>query len=193
MGTRLDLMGWKKMAERKKTDLVQLGPRVREPLRNALESAAKARGVSMNTEINERLMRSFEDEVKLETEFARVQLYAILRVVANTMDHAGASTAMMSNMLTGETKNWVDNPFAYDQAVKAANYLLEQFRPPGDIAAATPNSTQIQNMGEEFAKGTVESLLEEEPTVIGDTQIPPRSQRDLGHLFNRLVARGEAR
>ena len=178
------------MAERNKTDVVQLGARVREPLRIALESAAASRGVSMNAEINERLMRSFEDEVKLETEFARVQLYAILRVIANTMDHAGGSTAMMSNMLTGETKNWVDNPFAYDQAVKAANYILERFRPPGDIASATPNSPQIQNMGEEFAKGAVESLIEEEPTVIGDTQIPPRSHRDLGHLLSRLQKRG---
>jgi hypothetical protein len=177
------------MAPRQKADLMQVSFRTREPLRAALESAAQARGVSMNTEMNERLMRSFEDEVKLETEFARVQLYAILRVVANTMDLAGSSTAMMSNMLTGATKNWVDNPFAYDQAVKAANYILEQFRPPGDIAEAAPNSTQIQNMGEEFAKGAVESLIEEEPTVIGDTQIPPRSRRDLGHLFNRLVAR----
>jgi hypothetical protein len=177
------------VAPRQKAELMQVSFRTREPLRDALESAAKARGVSMNTEMNERLMRSFEDEVKLETEFARVQLYAILRVVANTMDLAGGSTAMMSNMLTRAAKNWVDNPFAYDQAVKAANYILDQFRPPGDIAEATPNSTQIQSMGEEFAKGAVESLLEEETTVIGDTQIPPRSRRDLGHLFNRLVAR----
>jgi hypothetical protein len=177
------------MARQEKPELMQVSFRTREPLRAALESAAKARGVSMNTEMNERLMRSFEDEVKLETEFARVQLYAILRIVANTMDLAGGSTAMMSNMLTKAPKNWVDNPFAYDQAVKAANYIFEQFRPPGKIGDATPNSPQIQNMGEEFAKGAVESLLEDEPTVIGDTQIPPRSRRDLGHLFNRLVAR----
>src|SRR5216683_1184521 len=78
--------GGPKMAPRQKADLMQVSFRTREPLRAALESAAKARGVSMNTEMNERLMRSFEDEVKLETEFARVQLYAILRVIANTMD-----------------------------------------------------------------------------------------------------------
>lgn len=174
------------MAGRAKPELVQVSFRTREPLRAALESAAKARGVSMNTEMNERLMRSFEDEVKLEAEFARVQLYAILRVVANTVDHAGASSAMVSNMTTGAPKNWVDNPFAYDQAVKAALYILNQFRPPGEIADAKPSPAPMSNLGEEFAKGVVESLLEEQPTTIGDVSIPPRSRRDLGHLFDRL-------
>ena len=174
------------MPPRAKPDLVQVSFRTREPMRSALETAAKARGVSMNTEMNERLMRSFEDEVKLDAEFARVQLYAILRVVAQTVDHAGASSAIVSSMTTGAPKNWVDNPFAYDQAVKAALYIFNQFRPSGDIAASTPSSAPMRDLGEEFAKGVVETLLEEKPTMIGDASIPPRSHRDLGHLFDRL-------
>ena len=51
---------YSEMARRKETDLVQLGARVRMPLRAALESAARARGVSINAEINERLTKSFE-------------------------------------------------------------------------------------------------------------------------------------
>jgi hypothetical protein len=180
------------MVSRDKSELVQVSFRTREPLRAALELAAKARGVSMNTEMNERLMRSFEDDVNLETEFARVQLYAILRVVANTIDHAGTSSAVVSSMSTGAPKSWTDNPFAFDQAVKAAMYVMNAFRPSGDIASATPTAPQLRELGEEFAKGTIEALLEEQSTTIGDAQIPSRARRDLGHLFDRLQQKASA-
>lgn len=179
------------MAARDKTELVQVSFRTREPLRAALEAAAKARGVSMNTEMNERLMRSFEDEVNLETEFARVQLYAVLRVVANAVDHAGTSSAVVSSMATGASKSWFNNPFAYDQAVKAALFVLNAFRPAGDVAEATPKTRQMRELGEEFAKGAIEALLEEQPTSIGDVQIPSRARRDLGPLFERLQGKQE--
>jgi hypothetical protein len=184
-GTEINWKGTT-MASRDKSELVQVSFRTREPLRAALESAAKARGVSMNTEMNERLMRSFEDDVKLEVEFSRVQLYAILRLVANAMDHAGASSAIMSNMGTGASKNWTDNPFAYDQALKAALFILNTFRPAGEIDVATPKSRQAREMGSETAKGIIEILVEEQPTVIGDVPIPSRARRDLGPLFDRL-------
>jgi hypothetical protein len=81
--------------QRHKTDLVQISIRTKEPLRAALESAARERGVSMNAEIVERLTRTFEDEIKLEAEFDRRQLYAILRIMAVAMDHAGHSAAIV--------------------------------------------------------------------------------------------------
>jgi hypothetical protein len=177
------------MAERKKTDLVQLGARVREPLRTALESAAASRGVSMNAEINERLMRSFEDEEKLETETDRTQLYSILRIIASSMDHAGASAAIVSNMSTGAPRKWIDNPFAYDQAAKAALYILDALRPAGDVDASAPSSVQMNNVGNEFAAGILDDILQETPAIIGDVKIPPRSHRDLGHLLTRIQKR----
>ena len=48
------------MVKRSKTAVVQTGLRIREPLRIHLEKAAKDRGVSLNTEINDRLERSME-------------------------------------------------------------------------------------------------------------------------------------
>ena len=47
---------------RKSSEKVQLKLRMREPVRAAIEKAAKLRGVSMNTEINARLDQSFEHE-----------------------------------------------------------------------------------------------------------------------------------
>lgn len=177
------------MTGRDKTEMVQVSFRTREPLRAALEAAAKARGVSMNTEMNDRLMRSFEDEANLETEFARIPLYAILRLVANAVDHAGASAAIVSNMGAGASKAWLDNPFAYDQAVKAALFVLETFRPRGDIESAVPKPRQMRHLGEEVAKGVLEALLDEPPTMIGEVEVPSRARRDLGQLFARIDAK----
>jgi Arc-like DNA binding domain len=48
------------MAKRKKTAIVQTGLRMREGLRADLEKAAKARGISLNAEIADRLERSVD-------------------------------------------------------------------------------------------------------------------------------------
>jgi hypothetical protein len=166
------------MARRQGSETVQISVRAKEPLRAALESAAAERGVSMNTEIIERLMRTFEDEVKLEAEFDRRQLYAILRIAAVAMDHSGNSAVIVS----GTRSNWVDNPFAYDQAVKAALHVLNAFRPLGEISG--PKS--FPTLGEDFAGGILEHIAAEEPISIGDASVPPRSHRELGHLIARL-------
>src|SRR5688500_1280952 len=47
---------------RDKTETVQVGLRLKEPLRKALDEAARQRRVSMNAEIVARLERSFEAE-----------------------------------------------------------------------------------------------------------------------------------
>jgi hypothetical protein len=54
------------MAKRAKTALAGTHIRLREPLRRRLESAAKARGVSMSAEITERLEASFRNELQID-------------------------------------------------------------------------------------------------------------------------------
>jgi len=50
------------MAKRPDTAIVALTLRIREPLRRRLENAAKQRGVSLNSELAERLESSFRKE-----------------------------------------------------------------------------------------------------------------------------------
>lgn len=47
---------------RKKTAIVNMKLRMREPLRRAIEMAAKSRGISMNAETVSRLEQSFRDD-----------------------------------------------------------------------------------------------------------------------------------
>ncbi len=53
------------MAERVRSDTIQLKARMKEPLRAKLEEAAEARGVSLNAEMVHRLERSFEGDETL--------------------------------------------------------------------------------------------------------------------------------
>ncbi len=64
---------------RKKTAIAQVGLRLREPLRSKVEKAAKARGVSMNQELVDRIEGSFlnQDDV-----FGDARTYRFVRFVA---------------------------------------------------------------------------------------------------------------
>jgi hypothetical protein len=136
---------------------------------------------------NPRNASSREDEVKLEAAFDRRQLYAVLRIIAAAMDHAGYSAAVISPTVSqADGVTWLDDPFAYDQAVQAATHVLEAFRPSGKL---TPVPGRFSHLGVDFAEGVLETIAGEEPTVISDTQIPPRSHRELGHLLARISPR----
>ena len=63
------------MARRDEAQTVQVGLRVKEPLRVLLEESARERGISMNAEIVRRLERTFEPpEHKIDLEELRSQI-----------------------------------------------------------------------------------------------------------------------
>lgn len=71
---------------RKKSDTVQLKVRMKEPLRARLEKAAKARGVSLNTEAVERMERSFQREETKFEEFGGKAKFNLCRLFAVTAE-----------------------------------------------------------------------------------------------------------
>jgi hypothetical protein len=58
-------------------------------------------------------------------------------VIASVMDIAGKSAGFMSGRDNPyeAARGWLDNPFAYDQALQAAVRVLDQLRPSGEIEA----------------------------------------------------------
>ncbi len=71
------------MAERARSDTIQLKPRMKEPLRAKLEAAAEAKGVSLNAEMVHRLESSFLDEDAGDREFGGRQLHALFGLFGN--------------------------------------------------------------------------------------------------------------
>src|SRR4051794_35884878 len=74
------------MAKRAQSETVQLKVRLKEPDRAALERAAAERGVSMNTEIVDRLRRSFADHQKLADVFGSFENFTWMRSIASLIE-----------------------------------------------------------------------------------------------------------
>lgn len=146
---------------------IPLGLRVTPDLKAQLDRAATASGRSQSQEAELRLESTFKAGQAvydaLDLAYGR-RLTGILLAAVNAAQLTGTRAVSLSqwNFYGGE--EWVLDPYAYDQAVKAINFILEAFRPKGEIALP-PDSLRLpqdayERMGEGFARemiGAVEN------------------------------------
>src|SRR5713226_8088659 len=172
--------------KRKEADTVQISVRAKEPLRLQLEAAAKARGVSMNNEIIDRLQRSFENDRRIEEIFGGRDVYGMMRVIAAAVHETGLSAGFFATSSLEGAKGWLRNPWAYDQAVRAALRVFEALRPAGD--PSPPDAQEhMQNLGRGFASGILDEIARGEARVSTNAARTDELRRELGHLAERLV------
>src|SRR5262249_55528239 len=92
-------------------------------------------GRSLSTEAQIRLERSFEKQDLLGSalELAYGSRFGGILLLAAEM---AAEVGRLAGYTSGESHaailNWIEDPFAYDQAATAANLIFDAFRPPGD-------------------------------------------------------------
>ena len=84
------------MAKRDRTAIVQLKVRMREPLRAHLEKAAAARGISLNSEIVDRLERS-ADRLGLLEEILVLAYGAAGTLMAGMHVHGGTTKLRLTD------------------------------------------------------------------------------------------------
>jgi Arc-like DNA binding domain len=109
--------------------------RTTDEIRDKLTEAAKARGVSVNQEINDRIAASFD---RPERTYANPHTSGLMNLVRAAMQGAGQNAAFLKKGYFGlEPLNvddglfWFRDPYAFDQAKQAAEAILEACRPPG--------------------------------------------------------------
>ena len=115
---------------------VHLGIRVTPEMKERIEKAAELSGRSQSQEAELRLERSFDQEDLLSEVLGLAfgkQLAGVLMMLGYAMLEAGRSASSVRTAERG--KNWIDDPYAYEQAVKAAADVLDAIHPPGK---ATP-------------------------------------------------------
>lgn len=166
------------MSRRKKSTKVQVPIRMEKTFRTKLANSAKARKASMNAEIVQRLERSYEIEKRL----GGPQLVELIEILASVMKTTGerAGFAVSTEPYGGE---WLRQPFAYDQAVKGANRILEHFRPVGEVVLPEPYMSAVVALagtgldqtarGEELLK-----LMAELGSLMADRAIKNKEQAD---------------
>jgi hypothetical protein len=140
---------------RKKSDTVDIKIRMKEPLREAIERSAKERGVSMNFEMTDRLDRSFLIENHdrllvadvLELAFGP-KLGAFLLMMGQYADF-GAQVAVWKNAGDiGATRHWTEEPYAFEQMVRAFTEILEAVRPDGEATPPKPFRWSGENLAD---------------------------------------------
>jgi len=123
-------------------------------LHERLRQAAAISGRTVSDEIVERLSGSFGAAEMINKCGAAG---AIGQVAIAAMSAAGETAGILSALSPQGAINWQDDPTAYDQAVRAAVAVLEQFRPTGAPAEidvrGLPESTAsaLANIGQTLA------------------------------------------
>jgi hypothetical protein len=102
--------------------------RARSALRKRLATAAEESERSISEEIEHRLEHSFLRADLLAAVLGRGDVADFLRVMISAFLEAGSTAAKIVGV---PENNWLNNPFAFDQAAKTLNFVLEAGRPPG--------------------------------------------------------------
>jgi hypothetical protein len=165
-------------------------------LKVRLEEAAKKGGHSLSEEIERRLEKSVQEEA----------LAPLLELLAKVMQDTGiVASSYGGRMRNAYSGGWLDDPYAYDQAVAAATLVLNELRPAGDHAPPAPlqplvvvsdpgipaellesePQRQIAQAGARIAAGALEAIANpERGGGIGNWARPMRAR--LGHIAARI-------
>jgi hypothetical protein len=104
--------------------------RVTATLKERLDAAAEQSGRSQAQECELRLEKSFDHQDLLADALA----LAFGREIAGALLAAGTAMKAAGQWprRPDRRQKWINDPVAFDQAVKAANYVLQALRPAGD-------------------------------------------------------------
>jgi hypothetical protein len=198
---------------RKPAETVQLKLRFSEALRRQLERKAKDNDQSMNTEIVQRLERSFQVHKLMVEALALTygqELAGILFEVGEAMKAAGEQAAFFSiGMPSGfddvfalsqaartAFQNWFDDPYAFSQAAQAAAEVVARNKPDGEpvlpyVADLVPRDPRLPKREEELGRlgrDIAKTIITEAASGLSKTKVE-RAQflhRNSGRLARRL-------
>jgi hypothetical protein len=183
--------------------------RIRDSLREKLETVAAERGTSLNQEIVERLNKSVEPKRHWET-FDNAKANAIVDLLAQVIYAAGHNAGGLATAGSSDgSRTWYDIPFAFDQVRKAVDVTLHAIRPPGsadlkELASRLPSDKShvaksmtekdsfFKNLGEIAAWGILSELKIVDDAGSKTTLTPERADRArklksaLGHMAERI-------
>ena len=166
---------------------VSLGLKVTPDIKNKLDALARANGRTQSQEAEVRLEQSFRDQQRAEL-FSDLyygrELSALLEIVGRAIRDAGTHAAVVAAMAGLGSYDWIDNPFGFDAAIKAAVRVLENLRPPGEIAVPKPKFPAQGMLGEAIADGLLSAVKHPPDDFRGEWARPIGSR--LGRLYDRL-------
>jgi hypothetical protein len=162
---------------------IQINLRLKPDLRAALQAAADARGVSMTREITERLENSLKPQNQYGPLHAGPDAFRIGLALGETLEFAGQRAAQIAAGANETPPDWLDHPYAYQQAVEAVDVVLRVLAPRGDVVP--PDSfpeSYWRTVGE--AAGCCLALAE---TMHGRPSDPSAQAADRTHWLRSVI------
>jgi predicted transcriptional regulator len=144
---------------------VPLGLRVTPEIKKRLDDAAKDNGRSQSQEAEMRLEHTFTATNAvldaLDLAYGR-RLTGLLLAMAHAAQLTGTRAVFVSQANITGGEDWMSDPYAYDQAVKAIEVLLEAYRPAGKVRIPPPQpglpEAAYARLGEGFAQELLEAV-----------------------------------
>jgi hypothetical protein len=176
---------------RKPGERSTLSMRITSDLWHRLDQAARASGRSLSAEAEFRLERSFQEQDLLDQVLTLAygqQLGAVLMAVGTVMKVVGGGAALQSTLSIEAVERWLDNPYAFAQALQAAVHVIGAMAPPGEVELnAHGRSPEFVRQSERYGERMAEQLLRaiKHPTD-GDFE-PAVSGRKLNAFLGRLT------
>lgn len=147
--------------------------RVRSDVKEALEAHAIKNGRSVSAEaeawLGQALLSEGVLDQALDLAFGR-QVGGLTLLIGNILRDVGSSAGFQSTQTLDGSKNWLSDPYAFDQAAKALTQLFEQLRPDGEIvipmrgglATGLDLSALSENLGMGFLRTFLGAIAGEE-------------------------------
>jgi hypothetical protein len=160
-----------------------LSTRIRPDTREALSAAAKASGRSLSQEIEHRLRRSFLEDEKIADMFGTRQTFLIMRITALALQRAWNPDKPEAD--------WLNDPFAFEQAVKIVAAVLEAIRPPGEIEPQSDVLQDVIKMAPTQTSATLWKAIQDANPALPLTEGTRKQhlasilKTDLGEIANR--------
>jgi hypothetical protein len=156
-----------------------LSTRVPKGLRDDLEGAAAKSGRKLSDEVQRRLRASFDQDRITAEKFGGPRVYGLVRTIALALKTAGETTFFAKNFAAAKDGQWLDDPFAYAQAVNMAITVFEKERPDGepklprhladwswvkDESVRAALETAHKDLGSSMGRGLMAQIDEADPT-----------------------------
>ena len=114
--------------------------------------------MSLNTEIVDRLRRTFVEDEKITEVFGSRKTFSLMKLIASVAE-------TVDNPYSDEPKkDWTEDPYLYEQVVQAANLILGMMRPPGPVPEE--GRPYLQGLGKAARK--LQQIWETAPTASFD-------------------------
>jgi hypothetical protein len=178
--------------------------RSRTDLRKQLEQAARLSDRSISEEIELRLEQSFQNErsTLAALEFAYgAGLSGLLLAIGEAMNAAGRHAGFSTKFTLDGSNSWWNDPYAFDQAVKAAIFILEAFRPFGGtepprhlkgIVGELDMGLVAAHIGEGLAADLLRKIASSRTSTAAAADRVLLLRRQLGELVERIEKLGES-